>query len=446
MGASLQQIESISLPLTQKRIFKYWLPLAASWLLMASEMPFINAVMARLPNAESTIAAAGIVTVISITIESPVISLLSTSTALARSRQNYLMLRKFTIHLMILTTIIHILIGWTPLFDLVVIQAMKIPAQLHAPTRLGLQIMVFWSAAIAWRRFIQGLLIRYGRTRYVGQGTILRLISSAGTAALFALFTNASGVAIATLALTVGVLIEALYATWVARPLIAEKFSPDSIPPNPQPDLEYAALLKFHWPLAASNLLMLLSSPMIATALSRSPDPITDLAVWPVLSGLIFLTRAPAVALPEVIIALYDEQDDKSPLWRFSAYIGLVFTAAIFLLTFTPLSTLYFQYLIGISQQLASIAGKGARFALLLPLITAAISFQRGVLTAEKRTLPITLGMGAELFCMALALTTGVVLEFPGIITAAAAMTLAMAADYLILILASRQRMPRSTT
>src|SRR3972149_2500581 len=112
-------VEQTTTPaLSQRRILLTWLPLAASWLLMALESPYISAALARLTEAERMIAAFGLAMSLSITIESPVISLLATSTALARSRQNYLMLRRFTLHLMLGTTLLQSLLGWTPLFGL----------------------------------------------------------------------------------------------------------------------------------------------------------------------------------------------------------------------------------------------------------------------------------------------------------------------------------------
>ena len=35
-------------PMTQRRIFLFWLPLAASWLDMGAQMPFVNPALARL--------------------------------------------------------------------------------------------------------------------------------------------------------------------------------------------------------------------------------------------------------------------------------------------------------------------------------------------------------------------------------------------------------------
>ena len=56
---------------------------------MTTELPFVNAAIARLPDAQTMIAAFGITASISITIESPVIMLLASATALASHRQAY---------------------------------------------------------------------------------------------------------------------------------------------------------------------------------------------------------------------------------------------------------------------------------------------------------------------------------------------------------------------
>ena len=66
------------------RIVQIWWPLAASWLLMAVELPALSAVVARLANPEINLAAyGGIVFPVSLIIESPIIMLLSASTALS---------------------------------------------------------------------------------------------------------------------------------------------------------------------------------------------------------------------------------------------------------------------------------------------------------------------------------------------------------------------------
>ncbi len=415
----------------QRRILLFWLPLAASWLLMSTEMPFANAMIARLGEAERMIAAFGIVASLSITIESPVIMLLATSTALARARQNYLQLRRFTLHLMALTTILHILVGWTPLFDLVVRDLMGVPVALLEPVRLGMRIMIFWSAAIGWRRFTQGVMIRYGQTKSVGQGTLVRLAASAGTALLLALW-HTPGVAVGAYALSVGVVVEAAYAHWAAGKLIEEKFGVNA-PASTSPDLSYGELVQYHTPLAASTLLFLFTQPLISAALARLPNPELVLAAWPVTSGMLFLTRSPVLALPEVIIALQDEPNSHAPLRRFSLRIGWACVAVLALISFTPLSNFYFHTLIGVSSDISRLAVTGGQIGVIIPVVMASQSWFRGLLMGRKITRPVTTSMAANLATMAVVLVGGVILKMPGVALAALAFTLAAGVETVIL-------------
>lgn len=417
--------------LSQRRILFTWLPLAASWLLMALESPYISAALARLTEPERMIAAFGLAASLSITIESPVISLLSTSTALARSRQNYLMLRRFTQHLMLGTTFVQFLLAWTPLFDVVVKGWLGVPESLLAPVRLGLQLMLPWSAAIAWRRFRQGIMICYGHAGQVGRGTVLRLVGSAGTATLLAFGFHAPGIVVGTLALSVGVIAEAIYAHIASQPTITDHLGDAAT--SKAEDISYRELVGFHWPLAASNLLFLFTQPIIAAALARSPNPELNLAAWPVLNGLLFITRAPEMALPEVTIALNEEKESQSALRRFSFGVGAALTVFLILVAYTPLSDFYFHKLIGVTADLSSIARQGAGLALVMPLAMAFVTTSRGLLTARRKTRPQAVAMILELVMLVVVLLLGVLLNQPGVPMAALGMTAALVVEAIFL-------------
>ena len=134
----------------QRDIFLFWLPLFASWLLMTAEGPTITAVINRLPNEVIMLAAAGIVISLSVTIESPIMNMLATSTALVKDRQSYLLVRRFTIHWMVLLTAVSLLIAFTPLFNVIVTGWLDVPLDVAVWVRPGLKIMSLWSASIGW--------------------------------------------------------------------------------------------------------------------------------------------------------------------------------------------------------------------------------------------------------------------------------------------------------
>ncbi len=82
--------------LTHKKIFIFWLPLAATWLMMAVEGPFLAAVIARLAEPKYNLAAYGVAFSFALIIEAPVIMIMSASTALVKDSQSFYKLRNFT--------------------------------------------------------------------------------------------------------------------------------------------------------------------------------------------------------------------------------------------------------------------------------------------------------------------------------------------------------------
>ena len=97
--------------LTQKRIFWFWVPLAAMWLIMSAEQPSLTAIVSRLPEATKNLAAWGLTFSFALIIESPVIMLLTAGTALATHKQSYQRLLRFTHALALGLTVLHLLLA-----------------------------------------------------------------------------------------------------------------------------------------------------------------------------------------------------------------------------------------------------------------------------------------------------------------------------------------------
>jgi Na+-driven multidrug efflux pump len=70
--------------LTLKRIFVFWVPLAATWLMMSVEGPFLAAIIARLTDPKYNLAAYGVAFSFALIIEAPIIMIMSASTALVK--------------------------------------------------------------------------------------------------------------------------------------------------------------------------------------------------------------------------------------------------------------------------------------------------------------------------------------------------------------------------
>ena len=150
--------------LSQRYIFRFWLPLALMWLMMAVEQPFLAAVIARMDEPVHQLAAFGITFSLALLIESPIIMLLTASTALAKGKQSYGQLLRFTNLLSGVITAFHLVFVLTPAFSWFVGTVIGAPEELIEPARLSFLLMFPWTAAVAYRRLWQGVMIRFGKT------------------------------------------------------------------------------------------------------------------------------------------------------------------------------------------------------------------------------------------------------------------------------------------
>lgn len=416
----------------QRDIFWFWVPLFASWLLMSAEGPIISAAINRLPDEVLMLAAFGIVNSLSVTIESPIMNLLATATALAKDRHAYMLIRRFTLHWIVLLTVITFLVSFTGVFDVVVTGWMGVPAPVAEWVRPGMRIMLLWSAAIAWRRFTQGVLIRFNRTRMVGWGTIVRLVASGGAAIALAVWSGWPGVVIGTVALMAGVIVEAVYATIVVQPVLKNELGPANRPAVGK-RLTYLDLLAFHMPLAGTSLLLLIVQPMVTFSLARLDNPTLSLAAWPLVYQVSLLARAPASALPEVVIALTKGPESLKPIRRFTLIAAAVTTGLTVLFTCTPLANLYLHNVQDTTAEIGAAARYGLYFFILLPLLSILTAWMRGLLINTHATRVVTVGMAANLLVTIVLLFVGVQARFPGIVMAAVALNCAACVELFIL-------------
>ncbi len=263
-------------------------------------------------------------------IESPIMMLFSAATALVHGRDSYLALRRFTNILNAAVTLAMLILSIPPLFRFVGVTLIGLPPEISRMTHVALCILIPWPAAIGYRRFYQGVLVRHHLTRRVAYGTVVRLTSMSVTAALLAFTTSLPGATLGAVALIAGVITEALASRWMARHVVRSVMESDE-PPGSL--LSLPDIARFYYPLALTSVLSMALGPLVTFGLGRSRAPLESLAVWPVLTSLVFLFRSGGVAFQEVGVALIGTHASKtrrsagrpsgsesSPLWRWRSW------------------------------------------------------------------------------------------------------------------------------
>lgn len=387
--------------LTNRQILLFWAPLAATWLMMAAEGPFLAAVIARLADPKFNLAAHGVAFAFAILVESPVIMLMSAATALVRDGSSYRRMRRFANALNLGTTLALLGLLIPSVYDWVMITAIGLPEDVAQLTYGALWLFLPWPAAIGVRRFLQGVLIRSGRTRLVAYGTVLRLLAMAGVALLLATLTRLPGAWVGAASLSAGVVVEAVASRWMAGPTIRRLV--DGGDRSGTPELTYRRILRFYYPLALTSLIGLAAHPMLTFFMGRSAAPVESLAVFPVVHALSFIFRALGLSYQDASIALIGDRQEHLPeLARFAAGLGLAASVGLGLIAFTPLADVWFSGVAGLTTELSALALTPTRILVALPAMSVLLSLQRAILMTGNNTRPITTASVIEIGLIAL--------------------------------------------
>jgi len=422
-------------PPTARRILRFWLPLEATWFMMAAEGPFLAAVIARLPEAKENLAAFGVAAALAWIVESPIVMMLSASNALVRDKIAFRKLRRFSFALNGAVTVVMAALILPPVFDAVARRGIGLPPEVAAVAGRSIVFLLFWPAAIGFRRFYQGILIRDHRPQAVTWGTVIRLATMAVTGLVLALVVKLPGASVGAGALGVGVIAEGL-ASWAMarRSIRGLRAQPDEACAFGR-SLTRSFVLKFYAPLALTSFLSFFITPLTSLFLARGKMPLESLAILPVIVGLAFIFRTAGIAIQEVVIACRgDEGMNRGPLRRFSVRLGVIASLGLGAVVLTPLGSFWYRTVSGLTADLAAFAVFPGILLVPLPLLEAILAFQRGVLVRTDRTAPISVAVAGQLAATMAAFALGVLgLGLAGAIVVGPALTLGYLAGNAVL-------------
>jgi hypothetical protein len=363
--------------ISQARIFRFWWPLAGTWLMMAIEGPLIAAFIARLGEAESNLAAYGIAYALGLIIEAPIIMILSAATALVIDKRTYLRLRNFTYALNGGITLFMLILLYPPIFDYLTMQVMDIGHSLSQRTYHATMLLLPWPAAIGFRRFFQGILIKHGQTKKVAYGTLIRLASILSALLIGRYVFEISGANLGAIALSFAVVNEAL----ASRLMAAKSLQSVKSRVNDNENLTYRKIFLFYWPLAMTSIVSLAIQPVVTFFIAHGRMPIASLAVFPVINSFVFLFRSVGLSFQEVAIAILGESNSNAiALNTFFYRLGGLLLLVMAGINFSPLLGVWFESASGLCAELSQLSLLPTRIMTALPLLSLLLSYQRALL------------------------------------------------------------------
>ncbi len=405
--------------LTYRKVFLFWGPLALTWLMMAYEQPYLISFIARLDDAKYNLAAFGIAGSFALIVESPIIMLMSASTALVKDRSSYWKLFRFATVLNSAITLVQLIILIPPVFNFIVVRVMEVPENVARLAHVALLIFLPWAASIGYRRFYQGILIRSNLTRRVTYGTIVRVvvISVVGLSLYLA---GTKGAYVGAAAMASAVFLEAIATRIMAASSVRKVKMHEG---GGSEELSFRFITKFYIPLALTSILSLGVQPFVTFFLGRSRMAVESLAVLPVVMSLVFIFRSMGLSFQEVNIALIgDKKQNYTVLRNYAIILGIAVTVGISLLAFTPLANIWFIKVSGLTHELAGMSYLPLKIMILLPALTVLLNFQRSSLIVNSTTGQISTATAIELIVIIITMLICIIfLKMVGVYAAAIA-------------------------
>ncbi|MCK5912272.1 MAG: hypothetical protein KAG12_00225, partial [Desulfuromusa sp.] len=304
-----------------------------------------------------------------------------------------------------------------PIFNLVILKLIGLPVEIANLIHIALIFLLPWPGAIGIRRFYQGILIVRHQTKRIAVSTLARLSTMTGSALILYFYSSISGAIIGAIALSCGVVSEALLTRFLARHAISEVLQTE---PKTEQQLSYREIWNYYLPLALTPFIALSIHPLVTFFLGKSRDPLESLAVMPVIYGLTFVFRAIGLSYQEVAIALLGEnRDNYLKVRNFAVVLGLSTSACLSLIAFTPLSRIWFQDLSGLNDLLTNFATLPLQIMAIFPALTVLICFQRSILIVTRVTNPISISTAIEaLGIFSVLLLAMLYFPLPGVVAA----------------------------
>lgn len=194
-----------------REVWKFYLPLIASSLLVSIGKPFINAGLARMENAAISLAAFSVASSVAWVIISPSQTIHMLTMVFGRELPERALVRKFAASFAGISSALLAVVSFSPAGTWVLTRLISVPPENLAATLFSCRTLAVFPLIICWQEYNMGLLLLNRSTRLVSLGKGLNLSSTI----LFVLLVapHLSGPVAAPLAQLIGFVTEGAFLT-----------------------------------------------------------------------------------------------------------------------------------------------------------------------------------------------------------------------------------------
>ncbi|MFZ5815059.1 MAG: hypothetical protein ACOY93_07115 [Bacillota bacterium] len=156
--------------------------------------------------------------------------------------------------------------------------------------------------------------------------------------------------------------------------------------PSQEGALTWGTMLRLFLPLSLSDVIMILSGPILTIGLTRLADPTVSLGAYSVALNVAILLESPIIMLLHASTSLSRYRETYRPLRLFMLWANAVLTVLFALLAFTPAYDWLFRGVLGQPDAIATAARPAFQVMLLWPAAIGWRRFHQGILINRKQS------------------------------------------------------------
>ena len=379
-------------PLTLQRFGRFYVPLAATSLLLTLTNPLLASAISRSVNPAVALAGFGLAFSLCGVLYSPLLVGQQVAATRLLAGGCFATIRRFWVRIGGLLSLFAVGFAFTPLGDWVFGGLMGVSGDVLQETRMATAFLAPVPFLTAVRAIHQGRLVAERRTNPIA-------LASSGRTAILALVAvvlmvlTPGGAWVGAAAFTIGLSVETLMVArahagfhGVYQPVATEGVETGAIDEK---------MLRFSTPLML-NVLLWWSTPLVINSvLARSPFPAEAIAAFVVVESVAWFLAAPVGQYQHVSIALVDCKNSHRQVLRWSFVLAGMVALVILLVSIPPVRRSILGAVFGLDSGLLADIGEALPFAVMYPLLYGHRQYYQGLFTRSGRSDAV--GWGAAL-------------------------------------------------
>ncbi len=413
------KVSSKAKDLSITSIAQFYVPVVLANFISSFIYPIFSSGISKFPDAKESLAAFSVSRSLYFVFASMILVLSQTVVALVKDKHSYKLMRKFIFYVLAISFAVFIIVGATPLGNLVFSELMGVEYEFLAHTQRSFLIFSLMPIIAGINLSLQGLTILTKRTMYILYAMIAQIVAVTLTLFVLSNLLIIDGSSSATISYIIGTGASAIVLYILTRKhfkhnLDAANDSQEELNDIKPAPLNIKSILLFYLPLVFGMIISNNVISIINAALTRSHDAVLFVGAFDIGWGLAWLALGCVQAahqVPLVYIQLGNINSYKKTA-QFLLILGLFCSLVIAVLGFTPLGSFVLVSMMGISRDVSEQVIGLLKVLSLLPLLQIIRQYFWGILMVRKDTGPVTWGKVIHLIAIILFIQQGSYLKF----------------------------------